>query len=953
MADPNQLTVIDNETGVPVDIDADQAEAGFRDGRYGLPDGARVPVRLRDGRIGTVDASEAPDIIANGGGFAPAEEHERRMAREHDSPLRAGVEGAARGLTFGISDPLIGVGARIVGRATGDEGLEARTMEGLGERRDRNPTAAMGGEIVGAIAPALLTGGESAGASLLARGARAAAAPGRALFGASQAAERIAARAVLGGAEEAAVGLGQRLASRAAGRAASGAVEGAAFGAQQEITEATLTDHELTAESLLASMGTGALWGAGGNVGLGAAGDAAGVAVRATGRGARRLGSRARDTFETLYQRQTGNTLRPGVAEIVTDGYAAAAGTMVGREHQAFVRTATSLTPQGRAARDIIRRSDEVIETATREGRTILDNLEGDARLLQNEAIGVFKADDILPAARGMNGAAAIAKADEVLSFIGAQADEMIADAAAWGERANVKHARGLVDSMKRRINEIATEGGEDVAGRVFLELDGMKRQIGKMAKPGRYVVGSSDSSAVARIRDDWYQGLRSHLEDANVYGKAAAIQTNVNEAWTNYLSNASVYRNEFLTKIGTEGFNPVFTHDPAKLQRYIKGIGDATNDLATETLQKHSRTQRELLDVIADNMEISPQAQSALKRARENAVGLDKYLQRVDNDVAIINQWRALRGAAGEAQGSGLVGAVGLTALGGPIGMAAGGALQAATRPDQVIRTLTAIERIRAGFGEEVQKRIKGFLAQAQEAGGRAAVSVRNTGRAISRKAVPAYSVREYESKVRDVLEFTSDPHKANDRVAEASREVHGVAPNVAGIMAMRATNAAGFLASKVPGQSGLNPYSLTPHLDAKRVSDAEMQRFIRYVRAVEDPNTVLDDIEGGRLSREAVEALKIVYPSLYGQVQRNVSEALSSTKRPLRYEARLQLGILLGIPTDASLEPRRFGTLQASYSQQQPQGAATGEPPRNAPTKAPELSGALQTDMQRIAAR
>jgi hypothetical protein len=117
-----------------------------------------------------------------------------------------------------------------------------------------------------------------------------------------------------------------------------------------------------------------------------------------------------------------------------------------------------------------------------------------------------------------------------------------------------------------------------------------------------------------------------------------------------------------------------------------------------------------------------------------------------------------------------------------------------------------------------------------------------------------------------------------------------------------------------------------VTPHLDEPRASADEQARFLRYARAVNDPSTVVEDMERGALTREAVEAVRVVYPSLYRQMQGTALRRLADLRKPMAYPQRVQLSLLLGVPADPSLAPETLSQLQATY------GSPGGE---NAPSQ------------------
>src|SRR5690606_35804682 len=152
----------------------------------------------------------------------------------------------------------------------------------------------------------LARAGRSAGIG--ARLLRAAAAPSTLAMRAGQAAELGAGALIRGGARSTAL---RRVLGRAAETAIGGAVEGGIQGAGQVVSEAALGNEELTAESVIAGIGMGALLG-GGGTGLFGGGTAL---LGEAARGGARLARSGQDIVARAWQSRTGRELAPGVGE--------------------------------------------------------------------------------------------------------------------------------------------------------------------------------------------------------------------------------------------------------------------------------------------------------------------------------------------------------------------------------------------------------------------------------------------------------------------------------------------------------------------------------------------------------------------------------------------------------------------------------------------------------------
>jgi len=174
---------------------------------------------------------------------------------------KTGAEAIARGATVGLSDVALT-------SALGDDYRERALA-----RQQANPTLSTAGEVAGAVAPILASGGTG----LAARGVTALGAPARGVAALGRGGEALAAAALRTAGATGTSALG-RVGARAVSMGVGGAVEGAAYGVGKEVSDAALGGTEITAEKLLAGAEDGALFGALGGGILGGAGQAVGEA---------------------------------------------------------------------------------------------------------------------------------------------------------------------------------------------------------------------------------------------------------------------------------------------------------------------------------------------------------------------------------------------------------------------------------------------------------------------------------------------------------------------------------------------------------------------------------------------------------------------------------------------------------------------------------------------------
>ena len=161
-----------------------------------------------------------------------------------DKGLEAGLLGAARGLTFGLSDQLLQKTAKYTGY----------TSEELNDIKRYNELESTIGEAAGIVGPSLLTGGTgAAGAAArgLTTGVRGAEVAGKVT-------QKALAKVL---AEQGKNSVASNIVAKTAPKLIGSATEGAIYGAGQLISENALGNADINAENLIASASTGALLG--------------------------------------------------------------------------------------------------------------------------------------------------------------------------------------------------------------------------------------------------------------------------------------------------------------------------------------------------------------------------------------------------------------------------------------------------------------------------------------------------------------------------------------------------------------------------------------------------------------------------------------------------------------------------------------------------------------------
>lgn len=212
----------------------------------------------------------------------------------------------------------------------------------------------------------------------------------------------------------------------------------------------------------------------------------------------------------------------------------------------------------------------------------------------------------------------------------------------------------------------------------------------------------------------------------------------------------------------------------------------------------------------------------------------------------------------------------------------------------------------------------------------------------------IPSDKQEAFKNIQKNVTDMTN-PDNADKYLNRGNISV--AAPQTDSVVKVRLHSAIAFLDAVMPRESASN--SVFAHMRRKwNPSTQQLSKFERYLKAVEQPLSVLEDLESGKINREGVEAIKNVYPNLYQRIQEKVMERISQDPESLTYQKRLQLGILLDIPTDTALVPENIQALQAYFKEAQVSQAGDG---RITPTKAENLDIAqsTMTETQKVQSR
>lgn len=956
------VRVLDRETGQILTLRNEDAEEGIRAGRYAVS--SRSPIEVTNERSEALEVDAANLGAALEGGLRldtqqdAAVRQDRRLEEQYGSggaAVRAFAEGVGREATFGVSDPIL-------------ELLGVSSQEGLAQRRERNPNAAMAGEITGAVAPMLLSGGTSTAA----RGATGAARSALRLGGAIPRTIGTGADMLAGAGTRALMGqspgIARRIAARAGGMALGGAFEGAADGVRQILTEDALGDAPVTAERVLAGAGWGALFGTATGGLLGGGTSLIGEGLRGAGRGAQRLMGGSADAIRNAYESATGRGLSGGAAEL----YARVSSLASGADESAIARL-TGLSDEGRRARDLIRRRSEVLDDGTRRITEALTDIERASTHTQDFAVGSLKRDPIVRAVRTDTVGAQMQAAQEALAEARRIADDITSNPHVYSGRGGVAQGRnlsramdGIAGDMAAAVERAAREPAEGAAD-LFISLDRFKRFVGRLQNR------TSDPEAQAVLRrlydgprpgEGGWGGIRRILEDENLWGGTVTrLQRETNQAWTGFLGRRRQYSRRFLSEGArdtTDGaaagalvdpFRSLYQGDSRRVAGFVNGFGTAANEGDERLLRETLEAQAELNERILEHFDVPPEVREQAIAARAQLQAIRETLDEVGESARTINQFRELAGDGGAARSVIALAAGGAlgTALGDGEGAAIGGTIATAlANPGQAVRVLTALDRLAGQSTQRIGDSVRRFLRRGGRAGRGAGARAGN----LARRTAVVATVSAYREKISELSEL-SNPRTLQERIAQNTRDLDADAPHVQQALQTTAVRAASYLRERMPPQQRHAEARLIPGDRDRPPSRTQIREFMRVVRAVEDPLSLMDDLEARRINRASVDAVRAVYPELYSQIVGEVLSELREMETEPPYRDRLQLGTLLGAPTDPSLRPEFIASMQQASAAQRGGAPAQAQPTSPAPGQAPDVASQMASETRRLEAR
>ncbi|HVP49650.1 MAG TPA: hypothetical protein VMT56_00360 [Candidatus Bathyarchaeia archaeon] len=848
------------------------------------------------GNLTPVPADSVGDML--GVGYKPASPQQvQDWQKEQSLKAQYGTTGQAAGafaehaagaLTFGASDWLE--------RAAG-----LSTPEAMALREKYNPVASGLGTVAGIAGPVLATMGaaapEEAAAQGAIRGAAKLTGPGLATAlgkGVTGAAEKLLPEAT---------SLAGRIGVKAATSAVGASAEGLLYGLGQDIHEGAIGDHKLTVDSLIAHGGLGAaLGGTLGGLG-GAAEEAVPAAIRGAWGAVQKGAQKAQDLYPELAERL-------GVGD---------AGTI--REAQT-------------ALNEAFKNPKEIASLQTDMGQAVADsaNKVAEASKKLERVARPQEIEDSIRAQSPWN-LSPLSSREGVLNKF----DEAIAQIRSDPDLREVGYAAKLQEI--RDGFESRTDNGDAV--QIFNELRQARKQVDSYAYAGKGAKSFADLPfkeretipIVRSVRD----AIKEAITDESSWGPVAVQQAKLDGLQSAYIDslkgltkgNLGPLKSNILTKV-FEGGTESMEVNPRALRTMINQMGDPASTRIMDRLGDFHEAARNYLQGMQDSYAHVPTADfdvQGLTDLVNKSAALAQRTAKQAQATRLVNSLGEgfprggasplipkLATAGGTGEGIGLMAAA---PFAGPLAPVAGiygaiktglGIIRDVKNVPKMIGSLSRLNRMVNDVGEHLNIAAKG-VATGTKYASRASLGTLVTNLTDSGPKTAAARAADFGSHVAQINQL-ADPKNLHDRLTQQTKDWADHAPNTAQGLQITTAKVANFLQSKMPVIQKRGPLGATT-----QPSQAEIAKYERYYEAATDPVSVLKHATDGTLSKEHVEALQTLYPTLYSRMVTKVMGAAAEAKE-VPFRQKIQIARLIGGDVDGREDPQRIALTQAALA-------------------------------------
>lgn len=871
------MQVINAKTGKPEELDPIKITEGLASGTHLPPPGQGVLLNPNSELV-FVPAEDVQENVYKYGYRVPQPDELRKIGRDFtygtdSAMLQAGLAGAARGGTFGISD--------FLAVKTG-----LTSPEHLSALKEYYPTTSTLGEIGGAVGTAFIPGSL---VGQVVKGAKAAEA-----FAVGKAAAALPAKAAANVIAKTAIETG--------GKALGGAIEGMAFGLGQSVSEAALGDPDLNAEKIMANVGYGGLMGGG----LGAVFNVGRIGAKKALEGAKKAYGKAYDFLIGKTVARAPSETPPSAFESVGTEAGEVGGTVAGAADEtgqaaetvfepgwatqkaAKLASVTSGVPEQEILANLQAKMDPtkvVLTTAEKDALVTqfsqnIDDIYKNLDKLTKKVSGKYRPQET---AKLLEDAELYGPLRQLQSFqddLSNAIKRIEAEPSLYSANKKAKFGKILEEMERKPIESYKT------AAEVFEELDKRKGQLQKLQKWKKRLEGIANEVEVDTITDiisPMVDKLKSGLEMPEIWGEAGARQAAYNNKISSFIASKEGLEQFLMRQIKLGKGRPVMEIDPVKTNTFFNQINDNRAKFRNRAVMDFLKAGREVIDEIektAGNVPGQPLDVTGVRQFVEKTSEQALKAKDVVSDAfGGYGFFRDLMDAAKSGGVGGLASQIGT----------------AFTSPDTLVNVLKGMEWLTRQVDQKSRATSKFIFEK---------VKPPTRGAGIIIQESTTQRTDRYKKAIDKLKTLTDVPDAMLDDLDAATRETFEYAPRISQGLQMAAVRATTFLQSKVPQPPDKGILD-TPY----EPSQAQIITFMRYHDAVDNPMIALKQLEDNYVPRETLETLKTVYPSLYNDMKESLigemSDKMAAGTLTLPYQRRVVLSQFLEMPLDSSFRP------------------------------------------------
>lgn len=620
-------------------------------------------------------------------------------------------------------------------------------------------------------------------------------------------------------------------------------------------------------------------------------------------------------------------------------------------------RLAKAADPEAEAATALSELTDAVAKRDRNLRQDLNDYLVGaeladlatKSRSIKSQVLVTKNVDPALRAAQTEAVQNAILEFDDLLRTVKADPDK-------YG-RTYVKSLESLAARTEKKFYDAIELPGEQQSVALFDALDReFKSGLGQITKRA-YRAGRSDTQArnVFEVLRESYTIPQRTLERVDLWGKAGEVNQIGNALITQKIRKRQAFIQDFFETGRLRRSNPVDPwsdglplSDANKILQNVKDAarrpkGDVTN--VELTLKEFTQLESDYAKFIKQYGDLT--ASPDLERALD---GQAKLMPRIVEEFEELKKLQRVQDFENPA-GTGLSRAVA------SVPDSAGGNVLRTVASSTLLnpRLLAATRRVGQGAERIVDAAAKSEQKVLESGVSKAARAISDTSLAVQKRlpVAGAMAVRFQEREQR-MQQLAAQAPAVRAELERSTEWMQDRAPAARAAAVETPLKIVDYLQRNAPKNLGAS----TPFANPLPPSKQQMQEWLNRVRAIENPATLLDDLAKGKVTPEAVDAVREVYPETFAVIQARMLDKLSDMqakgKRPA-YKERIQLALILGIPTDPTMTPEVMRAVQAQYAGTSPeerQGQAPAKPLGGKGNKAPDFasgyrSGAEETEL------